>query len=153
MGDRHQGRECFRWWIWLGTIPVGFRIKYLTIFLIYFFSLFSPFFLAFFVNSIYFIITILYSFKKRKKRVGGHYWRIVLHTGTGEKENPVLPMGRRKKIPCRPPPSLVFSGEWRRSARKFLRIGYFIIFSCLDLMIWEEKIKTVNKLQKKSYML
>ena len=29
--------------------------------------------------------------------MGGHYWRKVLHTGTGEKENPVLPMGRRKK--------------------------------------------------------
>ena len=29
--------------------------------------------------------------------MGGHYWRKVLHTDTGEKENPVLPMGRRKK--------------------------------------------------------
>ena len=29
--------------------------------------------------------------------MGGHYWQKMLHTGTGEKENPVLPMGRRKK--------------------------------------------------------
>ena len=37
--------------------------------------------------------------KKKGKRVGDHYWRKVLPTGTGEKENPMLPMGRREKSP------------------------------------------------------
>ena len=29
--------------------------------------------------------------------MGGHYCQKILHTGTGEKENPVLPMGWHKK--------------------------------------------------------
>ena len=41
-------------------------------------------------------LAFLFKYKK-EKRVGGYYWRKVLHIGTGEKENPVLPMGRRKK--------------------------------------------------------
>ena len=52
---------------------------------------------AFFFFLSHFFFIYFFLFKKKEERVGGHYWQIVLHTGTGEKKNPVLPMGRRKK--------------------------------------------------------
>ena len=50
----------------------------------------------FFFSNLFLQSTSLFPLsKKKEERVGGHYWRKVLHTGTGK--NPVLPMGRRKK--------------------------------------------------------
>ena len=56
------------------------------------------FFFFFSLSLSVIVLLILFFLTSRKikmeKRVWGHYCRKVLHTGTGEKETPGLPMGR-----------------------------------------------------------
>ena len=47
----------------------------------------------------FFFYIFLYSIKKRETGGRSLYWRKMLPTGTGEKEHPMLPMGRREKSP------------------------------------------------------
>ena len=58
-----------------------------------------------FILSFIFSSFLNYSYiiKKKEERVGGHYWQKVLHTGTGEKENPRATNGQAQKILSRPP--------------------------------------------------